>query len=365
MNALAADTGGFLVENSNNLRAGLREMLKDTETYYVLAYEPTNTKRDGGFRRIEVRLPGVPGARARTRSGYFAPDDGRLGATDVAAEAEARRAEQRRSEMRTALTSLAPLVAMPVRLSADFVSVDPGVGQVVVSGSVDVATLPFVRRSDRRQATVESVALVYDDTGAVAATLPTERSAMDLSDADYEQLLREGLPYQRATPLPPGRYTVRLATREDATGLLGSAWQRVEVPDLAASRLTLSSLFLLKDGGAGGAPAGPDATPALLTAQARRRFRRTESLYVQLYAYNPKRDASGAIDLVAQAEVWRGGVVLGTAAPEPMEQGQGPVPHTSRIKLQRFEPGDYELRVTVTDHNANAIASRSVGFTVE
>ena len=108
MNALAADTGGFLVENSNNLRAGLREMLKDTETYYVLAYEPTNTKRDGGFRRIEVRLPGVPGARVRTRSGYFAPDDGRLGVTDGTAEAEARRAEQRRAEMRTALNSRTP-----------------------------------------------------------------------------------------------------------------------------------------------------------------------------------------------------------------------------------------------------------------
>ena len=194
MNALAADTGGFLVENSNNLRAGLREMLKDTETYYVLAYEPTNTKRDGGFRRIEVRLPGVPGARVRTRSGYFAPDDGRLGVADGTAEAEARRAEQRRSEMRTALNSLAPLNAIPVRLSADFVSLDPGVTQVVVSGSVDVATLPFVRRRDRRQATVESVALVYDETGAVAATLPTERSAMDLTDADYEQLLRAGPP---------------------------------------------------------------------------------------------------------------------------------------------------------------------------
>ena len=86
---------------------------------------------------------------------------------------------------------------------------------------------------------------------------------------------------------------------------------------------------------------------------------------MQLYAYNPKRDDAGATHLVAQAEILRGGVVLGTAAPEPMEQGQGPVPHVSRIKLQRFEPGDYELRVTVTDRNANAIASRSVAFTVQ
>jgi VWFA-related protein len=367
MHALAADTGGFLVANRNDLRAGLREMLKDTETYYVLAYEPTNTKRDGGFRRIEVRLPGVPEARVRTRSGYFAPNDRRLSVADGTAEAEARRAEQRRSEMRTALNSLAPLTAIPVRLSADFVSLDPGVSQIVVTGSVDVATLPFVRRRERRQATVESVALVYDETGTVAATLPTERSAMDLSDADYEQLLRQGVPYQKAAAMKPGRYQVRLAAREDATGLLGSAWQRVEIPDLAPGRLTLSSLFLLKEGGTSGARGSPDAAPALLTAQALRRFRRTESLYVQLYAYNPKRDASGAIDLVSQAEILRGGVLLGTAAPEPMEQGetQGPVPHISRIKLQRFDPGAYELRVTVTDRNASAMATRLVQFTVD
>ena len=59
MHALAADTGGSLVESTNDLRAGLRRLLKDTDTYYVLAYEPTNPKRDGAFRRIEVRLPGV------------------------------------------------------------------------------------------------------------------------------------------------------------------------------------------------------------------------------------------------------------------------------------------------------------------
>ena len=59
--------------------------------------------------------------------------------------------------------------------------------------------------------------------------------------------------------------------------------------------------------------------------------------------------------------------MLGTGAPEPMAAGEpgGPVSHVSRIKLQRFEPGDYELRVTVTDHNAGAMATRSVAFTVE
>jgi len=367
MNALAADSGGFLVENANDLRGGLQEFLKDTETYYVLAYEPTNTSRDGAFRRIEVRLPGLSGLRVRTRSGYFAPDDRRATEVGAAVEDQARRREQRRAEMRSALVSLAPLTAIPVRLSADFVSLDGRSTQAMVTGNVDVSTLPFVRLPDRHQATVETAALVYDEAGAVAATLETERTAMNVADADYAQLLKGGITYQREVPLQPGRYQVRFAAREDATGILGSAWTRLEIPDLSSGRLTLSSLFLLREGGTPAAPASADAPPVLNSVQALPRFRRTESLYVELYAYNPKRDATGAIDLAAQSEVLRGGVVLGAAAPQPMAEGEprGTVPHTSRIKLRGFEPGDYELRVTVTDRNASTMASRVVAFTIE
>jgi VWFA-related protein len=367
INALAADTGGFLVANANNLRTGLQAMLKDTETYYLLAYEPTNTKRDGSFRRIEVRLPGVRDVKVRTRSGYFAPDDRRLEEAAATTEAAARHGEQRRAEMRTALHSLAPLTALPVRLSADFLSLRSDATQVVVSGSVDVTALPFVHRRDRLQATVETVAVVFDETGAVAATLETERTTLDLTDADYDQLRRGGIPYRRTVPLGPGRYQVRLAAREEATGLLGSAWRRIEVPDLTVGRLAVSSLFLLKDDGASGASAGPDAAPALHSVQDRPRFGRGESLYVQLYAYNARRDAAGAVDLASQAEVLQGGAVLATAAPEPMaaEAAGAPIPHLSRIRLQQFEPGDYELRVAVTDRNANALAARTVPFTVE
>ena len=367
MHALAADTGGFLVENSNNLRAGLRQLLKDTETYYVLAYEPANTKRDGSFRKVEVRLPGVQGVKIRTRSGYFAPDE-RRDAADQAGEAAVRQAEQRRAEMRLALGSLAPLTAIPVRFAADFVHLD-GASQVMVSAAVDVSTIPYVRRGDRREATVETGGLVLDEAGRVALALDTERSVMGLNDADHARLLRHGLPYTRAVVLPPGQYQVRLAVRDEATGLLGSAWRRVEVPDLAQDRLALSGLFLLKDEGAALAelPAQPGAAPTLHSVQALPRFTRSENLYAQVHAYNPKRNAAGAADLVAQAAVLRGGAVLATAAPEAMAEGETPksVSHVSRIGLRQFEPGDYELRVTVTDRNANAIIARSVGFTVE
>ena len=157
---------------------------------------------------------------------------------------------------------------------------------------------------------------------------------------------------------------MRLAARDDATGLLGSAWRRVEVPDLTLGRLALSGLFLMKDEGPRSAG---DAAPVLHGVQDLPRFGRAEGLYVQLYAYNPKRDASGAIDLVSQAAVVKGGAVLATAAPEPMvaDAAGSPVGHLSRIRLQRLEPGDYELRITVTDRNASATVARAVAFTVE
>ena len=95
MHALAADTGGFLARSSNDLRSGLRAMLKDTETYYVLAYEPSNPKRDGAFRRVEVRLPGVRDDEGPDAVGVLRPrrappgggehDDGGGGTTGRAA----------------------------------------------------------------------------------------------------------------------------------------------------------------------------------------------------------------------------------------------------------------------------------------
>jgi hypothetical protein len=89
-------------------------------------------------------------------------------------------------------------------------------------------------------------------------------------------------------------------------------------------------------------------------------------MYVQLYAYNPGRSPEGAADLVAQAEVLKGGTVLAVGPPEPMKGDQpGSVSHLSRIRLSRFDPGEYELRVTVTDRMANAMVRRTASFRIE
>ena len=56
MNALAFGTGGVMLPTSNDLSRMLARAVRDGSQYYTLSYTPTNTKTDGSFRRIEVKL---------------------------------------------------------------------------------------------------------------------------------------------------------------------------------------------------------------------------------------------------------------------------------------------------------------------
>jgi VWFA-related protein len=70
---LASDTGGKAFTNTNDLAGALSKAIDDGAHYYTLAYTPANSKMDGGYRRIEVRLTQGSYDLAYRR-GYFADD---------------------------------------------------------------------------------------------------------------------------------------------------------------------------------------------------------------------------------------------------------------------------------------------------
>lgn len=71
MGRLANETGGFLLDNTNNLAAGVARMEQERSSYYLLLYESTNPKHDGTYRDVDVKLK-RRGIRIRARSGYIA-----------------------------------------------------------------------------------------------------------------------------------------------------------------------------------------------------------------------------------------------------------------------------------------------------
>ncbi|HJR58444.1 MAG TPA: VWA domain-containing protein, partial [Vicinamibacterales bacterium] len=71
LRVLADNTDGLAVVNSNDIDKGLRRMAEDLTSYYLLGYYSTNTKLDGRFRQIKVRV-NRPGVDIRARRGYKA-----------------------------------------------------------------------------------------------------------------------------------------------------------------------------------------------------------------------------------------------------------------------------------------------------
>lgn len=71
LRALADDTGGLAMVSTNNLDGHFARMMATVSSYYLLGYTPTNTARDGRFRRIDVRVA-RRGIDVRARAGYFA-----------------------------------------------------------------------------------------------------------------------------------------------------------------------------------------------------------------------------------------------------------------------------------------------------
>ena len=74
---LAKDTGGevFLPESLKDLAPVCERIARDIRNQYTLAYVPTNRKRDGTYRAIQVKASGQSRGHlsVRTRAGYFAP----------------------------------------------------------------------------------------------------------------------------------------------------------------------------------------------------------------------------------------------------------------------------------------------------
>jgi VWFA-related protein len=69
---LAQYSGGLLVDASRieNLGAAFGRIAQELRSEYSIGYYPKNLKRDGMFRRVEVRTK-RPGITARTKQGYY------------------------------------------------------------------------------------------------------------------------------------------------------------------------------------------------------------------------------------------------------------------------------------------------------
>jgi Ca-activated chloride channel family protein len=81
INKLAQESGGqsYFPRDLSELEGIAKKIGDDLRSQYVLGYYPSNERRDGAFRRIQVKLSeNKEQYGVRTRSGYYAPKDANI-----------------------------------------------------------------------------------------------------------------------------------------------------------------------------------------------------------------------------------------------------------------------------------------------
>jgi VWFA-related protein len=249
---LAVATDGQALLNTNNLDGALKRMMADVSLYYLLGYYSTNTKLDGGFRRLTVRVK-RPGVQVRARPGYLAPTE---------AEAASARVDRLMNgappghsdtppEFRRALETITPSRGIvPLRVIAVGAS-----GRITLTTELDAG---IAKAAEWQQGGTARV--LIDHTGG--ATAPIVRDVTLKAGQRTFSVEETG-----GGALPAGRYVIRLSVLAKDAALPLQTTVDVTVPE-AGALLAANGLASRR---------GP-STGLQYVATADARFQRTERI---------------------------------------------------------------------------------------
>ncbi|HKS25452.1 MAG TPA: VWA domain-containing protein [Thermoanaerobaculia bacterium] len=215
---LARPTGGEVFANTNDLGRDFSTMLRRQEVVYVLAFQAPAMRR-GQFHNLEIRLAGVPGARASYRSGYY--ESG--GETPI------------QKTLSNADIIINDIPQDGVRISAVSAAF-PSAGeraQVPIIVEIDGAALLKTPAAD-------VYIYAFDDEGLVRDRL-YQKMTFDLTKVG-ERLGAGGVKYYGTLALPPGRYAVKTLVRVGDNERRGFARTEVVVP--RGDEMSLASFFI-------------------------------------------------------------------------------------------------------------------------
>jgi VWFA-related protein len=369
LNALAHDTGGRALFNTNDLHLAVDNGLQETSNYYLLAWRPEpDANRGAKFRRLEVSLVDRPDLTVRVRRGFFdlEPPANAKGKESPEQKAQAQTAE---AKLRKAIMAPVPAKEIPLSLSLNYIDTADKGASLTISMMIPGEFLSF-GSDDKRSAQVDLAGALFTDRGLSTAHFG-ERVTLNTLTASAGDTHRE-LTYSHTIFLTPGLYQIRAAVRDVKTEHVGSANAWIEIPDLSNGKLALSSLLL------GQRPRPEPANAAVPVSSATdkvrlsidRRFSRDSFLRYVVFIYNATRaPATQSPDVVVQLQVLREGQPVATTAlktvPLDGAQDRQRLSYAAELPLDGFPTGRYVLLFTAIDRIAKTNASQQIRFEIE
>jgi VWFA-related protein len=353
---LARQTGGFAIQNTNDLSGGIRRVMEDQSGYYLIGYRPSDSTFDPktgrrAFHHLRLKIKRAGKFNVRMRKGFFGVSD------------------EEKPKPRTLLQRMAGALASPfdangVRLQlTSFFANDPVDGSVMRSFMhIDGRDLTFTDEPDgsHKAAVIDLLTVTFGDNGVPVDQIG-KSYRIRLGEAQYKRMLREGLVYKVTVPIKkPGAYQLRISLRDSVSDRIGSASQFIEAPDIKKNRLALSGIVIRgeartasdttsTDPGEGVDSGSAEASPAV------RHFKRGMVMTYGLFIYNARIDkATMHPQLITQVRLFRDGKEVFAGNKTPYDSGQQTdmkrLPVTGGLFLgTEMSSGEYMLQLIVTD----------------
>ena len=216
MEDLAKETGGLALYNNNDVMHAVALSSADGGRYYTLGYYPEDARWDGKFHSIDVKI-NREGLKARHRSGYYAVDAAQSSASETPQQRDHRAYEELRSALADPLP--ATQVTFRVHIPATERAAHP---QVQIQFLVDASAVSFDPiENDLHHCSLDFMVVAALPDGKVVASDAHTVEAR-LKPDQFAQVNQNGLPFSMQLPLTPGAYSLRVAVRDNRTGLIGT-----------------------------------------------------------------------------------------------------------------------------------------------
>jgi len=244
---------------------------------------------------------------------------------------------------------------------------------VPLSLEVDNRHLKFERRYDSEQALVDVYIVVQALDGRIVAEFDDQLTATRRDAASARPGMDKSL-YQRIVLLPPGRYKVGLAVKDEFGDAISVVEKGVVIPSASPEeKLGLSSLMLARSIAplkAGADPQDPfQIGQYRVTPNVSGIVRAGEPLGVYGHVYHASRPEGGAEPrLAVRYQVLREGhpVLEEVDRPGGVFNARDSVVVLARsLSLKGLDPGRYSLRVTVEDETTSSTAVATAAFQVQ
>ena len=363
LSTMAADTGGKLFAEDNDMAVGLEQARDDIGSYYILGYYSTNDKPDGKYRTVSVKLTraDVASAKLDYKHGYFA--DKTFGKFTQA---------DKDDQLQQALILGDPITDLTLAAEVNYFRLSRDRYFVPLSVKIPGSEIALAKSKGNAKTDLDFVAQVRNTKDQIVGQV-ADGITIQLAQQTLTELNNRTIAYDTGFAVPPGSYKLKFLTRENETGKMGTYEKNFVIPDLAAdqastiktSTVVLSSQRQPLKAALGKADPNSkvaDSNPLVedgqqLVPSITRVFRKDQNLYVYMEVYDPTLGADQKPSVAATLTFYRGKNKMFESEPVRLDtflpqRGQT-LPVQFQVPLAKLPTGVYTCQINLIDENGH------------